>query len=102
MVDFAKPALAALLVALTASATAAPTPRSPAPRRAFVATHPCPVPDQPPKRCPGHVVDHIVPLCAGGQDHPDNMQWQTTAAGKLKDRFERQLCTSIRTAKPSR
>src|ERR1041385_527913 len=43
---------------------------------------------------PGHVVDHIVPLACGGVDAPSNMQWQTTAAGKAKDRTERIGCSS--------
>src|SRR5438132_9982916 len=41
----------------------------------------------PPGR-PGYVVDHIVPLECGGSDDPSNMQWQTVAAGKSKDRGE--------------
>lgn len=40
----------------------------------------------------GHVVDHIVPLACGGSDAPSNMQWQTTADGKAKDRVERRGC----------
>jgi hypothetical protein len=34
------------------------------------------------------VIDHIVPLKRGGSDVPWNMQWQTTADGKAKDRVE--------------
>jgi len=30
------------------------------------------------------VVDHIVPLCAGGADAPSNMQWQTVEAAKAR------------------
>ena len=41
---------------------------------------------------PGHVVDQIVPLACGGADDPFNMQWQTTAAGKAKDKVERRGC----------
>lgn len=41
---------------------------------------------------PGHVVDHIVPLACGGRDSPDNMQWQTTAEARAKDRIERRGC----------
>jgi hypothetical protein len=41
---------------------------------------------------PGHVVDHIIPLACGGPDDPTNMQWQTTAEGKAKDRVERKQC----------
>jgi hypothetical protein len=37
-------------------------------------------------------VDHIKPLCAGGADRPTNMQWQTVAEGKKKDKKEREMC----------
>jgi len=37
----------------------------------------------------GHVVDHVIPLACGGEDSPRNMQWQTIAEGKAKDRWER-------------
>jgi hypothetical protein len=45
---------------------------------------------------PGHVVDHIVPLCAGGPDTPENMQWQTVEAAKEKDRYEKHLCAAMK------
>jgi hypothetical protein len=37
---------------------------------------------------PGYVVDHIVPLKRGGCDCPSNMQWQTVADAKAKDKWE--------------
>jgi 5-methylcytosine-specific restriction endonuclease McrA len=40
----------------------------------------------------GYVVDHIVPLACGGADAPSNMQWQTTAEAKAKDKTERIGC----------
>lgn len=45
-----------------------------------------------PNGWPGHVVDHIVPLACGGADAPSNMQWQTIAEGKAKDKTERIGC----------
>jgi len=45
-----------------------------------------------PKGRPGYVVDHIVPLACGGADAPSNMQWQTMADAKAKDRVERKGC----------
>lgn len=41
---------------------------------------------------PGYVVDHIIPLACGGADAPYNMQWQTIAEAKAKDRWERKGC----------
>jgi hypothetical protein len=38
---------------------------------------------------PGYVVDHIVPVGCGGIDDPINMQWQTIAEAKAKDKIER-------------
>lgn len=82
---------AALLLLLSLSACATHE-RSAAQRAAFVREHPCPATGQPHGPCPGYVVDHITPLCAGGRDAPDNMQWQTIEAGKLKDKEERAQC----------
>jgi hypothetical protein len=45
-----------------------------------------------PKGRPGYVVDHIRPLACGGADVPSNMQWQTVAAAKAKDKTERVGC----------
>jgi hypothetical protein len=41
---------------------------------------------------PGYVVDHIVPLACGGADAPSNMQWQTIAEARAKDKVERVGC----------
>jgi hypothetical protein len=40
----------------------------------------------------GYVVDHIKPLACGGADDPSNMQWQTVAEAKAKDKVERKGC----------
>jgi len=45
---------------------------------------------------PGYVVDHVVPLCAGGADAPSNMQWQTIGEARIKDRQERATCAGRR------
>jgi hypothetical protein len=41
---------------------------------------------------PGYIIDHIKPLACGGTDAPSNMQWQTIAAAKAKDKTERVGC----------
>ena len=41
----------------------------------------------------GYVVDHIVPLACGGPEFPSNMQWQTKAEAKAKDKWERKGCS---------
>lgn len=61
--------------------------------RHFKSQYPCPATGKSKGSCPGYVVDHKVPLCAGGADHPSNMQWQTTEAAKIKDRQERKQCS---------
>ena len=67
--------------------------RSAAAVAAFKRTHACPATGvAAAKPCHGYVVDHVVPLCAGGADHPSNMQWQALADSKVKDRQEDRLC----------
>jgi len=66
--------------------------RSNAARHAFAKTHLCPSTQQYRLPCPGYVIDHIKPLACGGADAPRNMQWQTVAEGKAKDKWERKAC----------
>jgi hypothetical protein len=66
--------------------------RSRAARDAFERTHPCPATGRTSGPCRGYVVDHIQPLACGGADAPGNMQWQTKAEGKAKDKWERAGC----------
>ncbi len=54
----------------------------------FKRTHPCPVTGKRVGPCKGMVIDHIVPLKRDGADAPSNMQWQTKAAARAKDRVE--------------
>lgn len=50
--------------------------------------------------CVGFVVDHLIPLCAGGPDLPSNMIWQAKAASLVKDRIEWALCRRLRSCSP--
>lgn len=63
--------------------------RSKSAKAAFERHSPCPSTGKNGGRCPGYVVDHIVPLECGGADAPSNMQWQTAADAKAKDKTER-------------
>lgn len=54
----------------------------------FKRQHPCPSTGKRSGACKGYVIDHIVALKRGGADNPDNMQWQTTAEAKTKDKWE--------------
>jgi hypothetical protein len=62
--------------------------RSPEARRSFQASHPCPATGKTYGACKGYAIDHVVPLRRGGADAPGNMQWQTAAAAKAKDKIE--------------
>ena len=62
--------------------------RSSAAKHEFQKKNPCPSTGRTTGGCPGYVVDHVVPLKRGGVDAPSNMQWQTKAEAKAKDRVE--------------
>lgn len=64
--------------------------------REFRKVHPCPATGQTTGACPGWVVDHLIPLCAGGPDHPANMQWQEKAPSLEKDKLEWAICRRLR------
>jgi hypothetical protein len=90
--------MAALIAFATWTAGAWGATRDLKARAAFLRAHPCPTTGKPAGACPGYVVDHIRPLCAGGPDTPANMQWQTVAEAKRKDREEAAECRAIRKA----
>jgi len=62
--------------------------RSSSERRRFQSWHPCPSTGRPAGACPGYTVDHVIALKRGGADVAENMQWQTVAEAKAKDRVE--------------
>ncbi len=89
-------ALALALVAVLALPAFAETPRNPATVRAFRKANPCPSTGNRSGPCPGFVVDHRIPLCAGGPDDVRNMAWQASADAKWKDGVERALCARLK------
>jgi hypothetical protein len=79
----------AVLSVLCTCTLFAATIRSSSAKAEFKREHPCPANGHRSGPCPGYVIDHIVPLACNGADVPRNMQWQTIADAKAKDRWER-------------
>lgn len=84
-----------LLLARPAWAACPPVHRSQALVRHFKRTHVCPSTGTVTSTC-HDIVDHIIPLClgpeAGGLDVLENLQYQSVAEAKAKDKIERQMC----------
>lgn len=87
-----------LLVAGLLTIPASAADRSYKTRKAFMLENPCPATGETKGKCPGWIVDHIVPICAGGRDEPWNLQWQTVEDAKAKDRIEVRECRAARSA----
>ena len=82
-----------IILALLAPTLAdAHTTRSMSAKRAFARDVACPATGLHKLPCPGFVIDHVKALACGGADNKSNMQWQTIAAGKEKDKWERRGC----------
>lgn len=62
--------------------------RSSTAKHQFQRSHPCPSTGSTSGACRGYVIDHVQALKHGGKDAPENMQWQTKAEAKVKDRVE--------------
>lgn len=63
---------------------------------AFIKANPCPSTGLNKAPCPGWVVDHGIPLCAGGADAPHNLFWQEKKTSYKKDVEERALCRRLK------
>jgi hypothetical protein len=81
-----------MAVALAAGPIAAKEYRSCEVTREFQREHPCPSTGKTSDACRGYTNDHVKPLACGGRDAAFNMQWQTIAEAKAKDRWERKAC----------
>jgi hypothetical protein len=81
-----------LLSLTTATLACPPAPRSRAVLRAFQRLHPCPSTGKTTGACPGYIFDHIQPLACGGKNEIANIQWQTIADARAKDKWERIGC----------
>jgi hypothetical protein len=76
----------ALLFALEAEA------RERSVAREFQKANPCPVTGKKSGACPNFERDHVRPLCAGGADHPSNMQWLSVEQHRAKTKVDRKEC----------
>ena len=88
-------ALAISLLLLCPLSFSARIHRSSSARHRFMHLYPCPSTGKKTGACPGWVIDHRVPLSCGGADAPSNMNWQSVADAKSKDRWERLLCRHV-------
>ena len=57
---------------------------------------PCPGTGETKGPCKGYVVDRIVPIVCGGAEDLANMQWQTIAEAKEKNKWDRIGCRAGR------
>jgi hypothetical protein len=85
-----------ILLALALPTFAQPIQRSQAEIRAFRAENPCPATGKTRGPCGGHEIDHADPICAGGADRRENMQWLTTQEHRWKSRSDLRLCAQHR------
>jgi 5-methylcytosine-specific restriction endonuclease McrA len=83
----------ALLLPLLATARIE---RSAAEVLAFKRENRCPATGKPELRCENHQVDHVIPLCAGGSDTRDNMQYLSIQEHRWKTRTDVRVCRQLR------
>ena len=81
-----------MVLAIASGPLAAREYRSREVTREFQREHPCPSTGKTNGARLGYRKDHTIPLGCGGPDAVSNLQWQTVAAAKAKDRVERRGC----------
>ena len=79
-------------IVASAAAAAADSTRPSNAEILFRLANPCPATGLAQGACKGYVVDRVIPLLCGGEEDPANMQWQTLAEAKEKDRWEKIGC----------
>lgn len=89
-------ALLALTLVLALPAVAIE--RSAAAVREFRAAHACPATARHRGACPGFQVDHVRPLCAGGEDLSRNMQWISVENHRWKTFVDVRECRKLQRA----
>lgn len=82
----------AAALACWAPANANSAKRDPAVRREFQRLVPCPSTGKTRGRCDGFQVDHRIPLCFYGVDHPWNMQWLSVRDHREKTKLDVKVC----------
>lgn len=87
--DFVLSVLFLLAVVVISEATVQRSAKVPAAYRKIFA---CPATGKMTGPCPGYVLDHAWPLCAGGPDEVTNMAWMQADRAKIKDKWEMGLC----------
>jgi hypothetical protein len=63
--------------------------------RAFRQENPCPATGRRGGACPGWAVDHVRPLCAGGEDKRFNMQWISDQDHRFKTLVDVRECRKL-------
>lgn len=96
MLDHCRVLCATILLAILPLFAEGRSKRSAAEVIAFKQHNPCPATGLTYGRCPGWEVDHPDPLCSGGRDHRDNMQWLKVAEHRAKTRDDVMVCRYLR------
>lgn len=91
--------LAAALFFIAPDTSAAAT-RSQQAKAEFKRMVPCPMNGNTKGSCPGYEIDHIKPLCAGGSDTADNMQWLTVTSHRRKTKEDMKTCSAMKVINP--
>ena len=88
--------IAAISAATTHISAEAQIKRDRAQVRAFRAENPCPATGRTRGACPNFQVDHITPLCAGGADKKENLQWLSKEDHRFKTLVDVRECRRVR------